>query len=72
MKPYMKIEELADVMGMTPKGVLNSISRGTFPVPTYRLGKARVGPDAGAEEQGSSADDEAVDAEFEEVKEEDK
>lgn len=42
MKPYMKIEELADVMGMTPKGVLNSISRGTFPVPTYRLGKARV------------------------------
>ena len=27
MKPYMKIEELADVMGMTPKGVLNSISR---------------------------------------------
>lgn len=42
MKPYMKLDELADVMGMTPKGVSNAISRGTFPVPTYRLGKARV------------------------------
>jgi predicted DNA-binding transcriptional regulator AlpA len=42
MRPYMKMDELAEVMGMSPKGVANAISRGTFPVPTYRLGKARV------------------------------
>jgi hypothetical protein len=42
MKPYYTVPELADLTNMTPKGVLNSISRGDFPIPTYKLGKLRV------------------------------
>ena len=41
-KPYLQIDELADLMGMSPKSVLNSIHRERFPIPTYRLGKQRV------------------------------
>lgn len=42
MRPYYTSEELAELMGMSVRGMLNSISRGYFPVPTYRLGKQRV------------------------------
>lgn len=42
MKPYMTMPELAEALSMTPKGLMNSISRGTCPVPTYKLGGRRV------------------------------
>ena len=42
-KPYYTSQELANLFGMRNTKVLsNSIHNGTFPVPTYRLGKLRV------------------------------
>lgn len=51
-KPYIHISELAELMGMNPRSVSNSIYRDQFPIPTYKLGKHRV------------ADKEVVDAFF--------
>ena len=42
MRPYYTSEELAELMGMSVQGLLNAVSRGNFPVPTYKLGKKRV------------------------------
>lgn len=42
MKPYYNVEELAEIVGVTPKGLLNAVSRGNFPIPTYKLGRMRV------------------------------
>jgi predicted DNA-binding transcriptional regulator AlpA len=42
MKPYYTMPELADLLSMSRKGLLNAVSRGDFPIPTYKLGKLRV------------------------------
>jgi predicted DNA-binding transcriptional regulator AlpA len=41
-KPYIHMPELADLLGMTLKGLHNSVCRESFPIPTYKLGKRRV------------------------------
>jgi predicted DNA-binding transcriptional regulator AlpA len=41
-KPYLGVDELSHLMGMSQQGVLNAIHRDSFPIPTYKLGKLRV------------------------------
>lgn len=41
-RPYLDLTELSDIFGMTRQSILNATSRGTFPVPTYKIGKQRV------------------------------
>lgn len=42
MKRYIEMPELAEIMGVQYKSLLNSISNGTFQIPTYKIGKRRV------------------------------
>ena len=37
----LNVEQMADVLGMTPGAILNSISAGKFQIPTYLDGKRR-------------------------------
>jgi len=41
-KPYLKMEELAELFGLTCKSLHNAIHCERFPIPTYKLGKFRV------------------------------
>ena len=41
-KPYYTMTELADLISMSVKGLHNSMSKDSFPIPTYKLGKFRV------------------------------
>jgi|TARA_B100001093_G_C26741905_1_gene977090 hypothetical protein len=41
-RPYLNIDELADLFGMTKGSLLNSICRETFTLPTYKIGRQRV------------------------------
>ena len=41
-KPYLGVNELSHLMGMSQQSVLNAIHRDNFPIPTYKLGKLRV------------------------------
>tara|TARA_S200000501_G_scaffold68685_3_gene60582 strand:- start:161 stop:367 length:207 start_codon:yes stop_codon:yes gene_type:complete len=41
-RQFYKLEELAELFGMTLNGVRTCIARERFPVPTYRIGKIRV------------------------------
>jgi ribosomal protein S7 len=41
-RPYYQMPELADLLGMSVKGLHNSVHRENFPIPTYKLGKKRV------------------------------
>jgi hypothetical protein len=40
--PWMELEELAPLFGVTPDTAKNKIAFGTFEVPTYKLGKKIV------------------------------
>lgn len=40
--PWIDVKDAAELFGMTHQSAKNSISRETFPVPTYKLGKRRV------------------------------
>ena len=43
MKDFLTTEELTDLFGYASvQSVYTSISKGTFPIPTYKLGKRRV------------------------------
>lgn len=42
VRPYLDMKELAQLMGINPKSLQNSIYREQFPIPTYKLGKHRV------------------------------
>lgn len=39
---WLTIAQAAPLLGMTTASIKNSIQRGTFPVPTYMLGRWRV------------------------------
>jgi predicted DNA-binding transcriptional regulator AlpA len=39
---WLTLKQAAPLMGMTVASIKNSIQRGTFPVPTYFLGRVRV------------------------------
>lgn len=41
-KPWIELEELAPMFGVTPDTAKNKIAFGTFEVPTYKLGKKIV------------------------------
>jgi predicted DNA-binding transcriptional regulator AlpA len=41
-RPFINLNELSNLVGMTEQGVRNAITRGVFPIPTYKLGKNRV------------------------------
>jgi predicted DNA-binding transcriptional regulator AlpA len=41
-RPFMNLNELSKLVGMTEQSVRNAITRGVFPIPTYKLGKNRV------------------------------
>lgn len=41
-RPWMELEELAPLFGVTPDTAKNKIAYGTFEVPTYKLGKKIV------------------------------
>lgn len=41
-KPYMSLNELSELVEMSPKSILNATSRETFPIPTYKIGRQRV------------------------------
>ena len=42
-RPYLTLDELIDVFGIASRSsAYNLISRQTFPVPTYKIGKHRV------------------------------
>lgn len=53
IKPYYTMQELAEIMSMSLKGLHNALHGRKFPIPTYKLGKLRV------------ADKDVVDAFFE-------
>lgn len=36
-RPIMRVPELADLMGLSPRTVVNKIYDHTFPVPTFKL-----------------------------------
>jgi len=41
-RPFMNLNELSELVGMTEQGIRNAITRGAFPIPTYKLGRNRV------------------------------
>jgi len=41
-KPYLTMQQLSDLFGMSLKGLHNAVHHNRFPVPTYKLGKFRV------------------------------
>ena len=41
-KPWIVLEDLAPMLGVTPDTAKNKIAMGTFEVPTYKLGKKIV------------------------------
>lgn len=41
-QPWIELEELAPLFGVTPDTAKNKIAAGTFEVPTYKLGKKIV------------------------------
>ncbi|MEA3639935.1 MAG: helix-turn-helix domain-containing protein [Lamprobacter sp.] len=38
----MTVDDLADVLKMSPKTIRNSISSEQFPIPTYKIGRRRL------------------------------
>ncbi len=41
-RPWIELEELAPLFGVTPDTAKNKIAYGTFEVPTYKIGKKIV------------------------------
>lgn len=41
-KPWVALKDVHEMYGMTLESARNSIARGTFPVPTYKLGRLIV------------------------------
>jgi len=41
-KPYYQMAELAQLLGISLKGLHNSVHKENFQIPTYKLGKKRV------------------------------
>lgn len=41
-RPWIELEDLAPLFGVTPDTAKNKIAYGTFEVPTYKLGKKIV------------------------------
>jgi predicted DNA-binding transcriptional regulator AlpA len=41
-KPWMSLQEIADLLGIKLKTAYNMLTEESFPVPTYKLGKQRV------------------------------
>ncbi|MDC1436986.1 helix-turn-helix domain-containing protein [Gammaproteobacteria bacterium] len=42
IRPYYTMQELAEIMSMSLKGLHNALHNKQFPIPTYKLGKRRV------------------------------
>lgn len=40
--PFMGLNELSKLVGMSEQGIRNAITRGAFPIPTYKIGRNRV------------------------------
>ena len=41
-KPWMPLQEVAELLGIEIKTAYNQLTEESFPVPTYKLGKQRV------------------------------